>query len=232
MLTNLTVSVSTLYWGGWVLETTNWVPCVHDKVPLMLGGAMPLLNKIKHWVPYVNWRNFGTGTVENTVWDMRWSVTEVVRNSISTLIWLVLCILWCKFYIQLIKCFQWFLPLLNKIKHWVPYVNWRNFGTGTVENTVWDMRWSVTEVVRNSISTLIWLVLCILWCKFYIQLIKCFQWFLYAEFFIWEVYQYHYYRNIKKYNCQHQAIKMYRQQVYLFTGTCLLMQIFYLLKII
>ena len=26
------------------VETPNWVPGVHDKVPLMLGGAMPLLN--------------------------------------------------------------------------------------------------------------------------------------------------------------------------------------------
>ena len=26
--------------SNWV----NWVPVVHDKVPLMIGGAMPLLN--------------------------------------------------------------------------------------------------------------------------------------------------------------------------------------------
>ena len=31
-------------WGGWMLETPNWVPGVHDKVPPMISGAMPLLN--------------------------------------------------------------------------------------------------------------------------------------------------------------------------------------------
>ena len=27
-----------------MLETPNWAPGVHDKVPLMIGGAMLLLN--------------------------------------------------------------------------------------------------------------------------------------------------------------------------------------------
>ena len=27
-----------------MLETANWVPGVHDEVPLLTGGAMPLLN--------------------------------------------------------------------------------------------------------------------------------------------------------------------------------------------
>ena len=27
-----------------MLKTLNWVPGVHDKVPQMIGGAMPLLN--------------------------------------------------------------------------------------------------------------------------------------------------------------------------------------------
>ena len=27
-----------------MLETPNWVPGVHDKVPLMITGAMPILN--------------------------------------------------------------------------------------------------------------------------------------------------------------------------------------------
>ena len=44
MFTYLTDSNDTLNCGGWVLETPNWVPGVHDKVPLMIGGAMPLLN--------------------------------------------------------------------------------------------------------------------------------------------------------------------------------------------
>ena len=44
MFTYLTVSGYTLNWGGWVLEMPNWVPRVHDKVPLMIGGAMPLFN--------------------------------------------------------------------------------------------------------------------------------------------------------------------------------------------
>ena len=44
MLTYLTNSVYTLNWGGWLLETLNWVPGVHDKVPLLLGGSMPFLN--------------------------------------------------------------------------------------------------------------------------------------------------------------------------------------------
>ena len=48
MFTYLTDSVYTLDWGGWVLETSTWVPGVHDKVPLMIVGAMPLL---KHWNP-------------------------------------------------------------------------------------------------------------------------------------------------------------------------------------
>ena len=30
--------------GGYVLETADWVPGVRDKVPLLIGGAMPLLN--------------------------------------------------------------------------------------------------------------------------------------------------------------------------------------------
>ena len=42
MFTYLSDSVYTLNWGGWVLETPNWVP----GVPLMIGGAMPLLNPI------------------------------------------------------------------------------------------------------------------------------------------------------------------------------------------
>ena len=41
-------TVCTLNWGGWVLEVpnrVNWVvPRLHDKVPSMIGGAMPLLN--------------------------------------------------------------------------------------------------------------------------------------------------------------------------------------------
>ena len=40
-------SVCTLNWGGWALEMlnrVNWVPAEHDKVPPMIGGAMPLLN--------------------------------------------------------------------------------------------------------------------------------------------------------------------------------------------
>ena len=44
MSTYLTDSVYTLNWGGWVLEMRNLVPGVHDRVPLMIGGAMPLLN--------------------------------------------------------------------------------------------------------------------------------------------------------------------------------------------
>ena len=44
MVTDLTNSVYTLNWGGWVLKTPNWVPGVHDKLPLMIGGATPLLN--------------------------------------------------------------------------------------------------------------------------------------------------------------------------------------------
>ena len=27
-----------------MLEMPNWMPGVHDKVPLMIGGVMPLLN--------------------------------------------------------------------------------------------------------------------------------------------------------------------------------------------
>ena len=44
MFTYLTDAVYTLIWGGLVLETPNWVPGVHDKVLLMIGGAMALLN--------------------------------------------------------------------------------------------------------------------------------------------------------------------------------------------
>ena len=44
MFTYLTDSAYILNWGGWVLETPNWVPDVHDKVPLMIGGAMTLSN--------------------------------------------------------------------------------------------------------------------------------------------------------------------------------------------
>ena len=47
MLTYLIGSVCTLNWGGWVLEVPNrvsWVPRLHDNVPSMIGGAMPLLN--------------------------------------------------------------------------------------------------------------------------------------------------------------------------------------------
>ena len=42
--TYLTDSVSSLNWGGWVLESPNLVPGVYDKVPLVIGSAMPLLN--------------------------------------------------------------------------------------------------------------------------------------------------------------------------------------------
>ena len=42
----ITDYVYTLNWGGWVLETPNSVPGMHDKVPLLIGGAMPLLNHI------------------------------------------------------------------------------------------------------------------------------------------------------------------------------------------
>ena len=38
MFTDLTDSVYTLNWGGWVLETANWVPGVRDKV-----GPCPFL---------------------------------------------------------------------------------------------------------------------------------------------------------------------------------------------
>ena len=45
MFTYLTDPIYTLNCGGGgVLETPNWVPSVHDKVPLIIGGAMPLLN--------------------------------------------------------------------------------------------------------------------------------------------------------------------------------------------
>ena len=44
MFTYLTDSVYTLNWGGWVMEMPNWVLGVLDKVPLMIGGAMPLFN--------------------------------------------------------------------------------------------------------------------------------------------------------------------------------------------
>ena len=38
------LSLYTLNWRKWVLETLNWVPGMHDKVPLVIAGAMPLLN--------------------------------------------------------------------------------------------------------------------------------------------------------------------------------------------
>ena len=44
MFTYLTDSAYTLIGEGWVLEAPSWVPGVHHKVPLMIGGAMPLLN--------------------------------------------------------------------------------------------------------------------------------------------------------------------------------------------
>ena len=44
MSTYFTDSAHTLNCEGWMLETPNWVPDVHDKVPLAIGGAMPLLN--------------------------------------------------------------------------------------------------------------------------------------------------------------------------------------------
>ena len=40
MFTYLTDSVYTLNWGESLLEMPNWVPGVHDKVPLMIGGAI------------------------------------------------------------------------------------------------------------------------------------------------------------------------------------------------
>ena len=43
--TYLTDSVSIrLNEEGECWKTPNWVPGVHDKVPIMIGGAMPLLN--------------------------------------------------------------------------------------------------------------------------------------------------------------------------------------------
>ena len=46
MFTHFTDSAYILDWEEWVLKTPNWVPCAHDKVPQMIGGAMPLLNPI------------------------------------------------------------------------------------------------------------------------------------------------------------------------------------------
>ena len=53
----------TLNQGGWVLETPNWVPGVHDKVPLMLGGAMPLLTP--RWNTEYGVLSMGLFTIKN-----------------------------------------------------------------------------------------------------------------------------------------------------------------------
>ena len=83
----LTDSVCTLTsnWGGWVLEMpngVNWVPSGHDKVPPMIGGAMPLLNPTWN-TEFHNCSVFGIGLTN------RWSQI-IVWVKFYVLMWLII----------------------------------------------------------------------------------------------------------------------------------------------